>query len=89
MDYSELENNFDCACQNALKGLSDQYKTHYIGAGPAKLETFFDLIKGEFEKTESAFILQNEITEKEALQRIRAIAKNYAKKCMDDYGRIK
>ena len=88
MDYSELENNFDCACQNAIKGLSEQFKVHYLGAGPAKLEIFFGLIKTEFERTESMFITEYKIIDKEALQRIKAIAKNYARKCLDDYGKI-
>ena len=88
MDYSALENDFDCACQNVINELSEQYKVHYLGAGPAKLEVFFDLIKNEFEKTESTFITQYNVTDKEALQRIKAIAKNYARKCVEDYGKI-
>ena len=73
-----------------IKSLSDQYKSAYEPGGPGRLEAFFTLIKSEFEKVESTFIEKTNISaDKEAIKRIRAIAKAYAKKCVDDYGKIK
>lgn len=89
MDYSELENNFDCACQDAVNSLSSQYKSDYQPGGPGKLSAFLDLIQRRFDEVELAFIRNNALAEDaEALKRIRAIAKMYAKRCVDDYGRI-
>jgi hypothetical protein len=89
IDYSELESKFDCACQNVIASLSSQYKEHYHGAGPGKLEAFFELIKSEFDHVVTIFTNDNGINEdKEALQRIQSMAKNHAKKCIDDYGRV-
>lgn len=89
IDYTELESKFDCACQDVISSLSSQYKEHYRGAGPGKLEVFFELIKFEFDKVLDVFIHTHSIKEnKEVMQRIQVIAKNHAKKCIDDYGKI-
>lgn len=90
IDYNELENKFDCACQDVIVSLSSQYKEHYQGAGPGKLEVFLELIKTEFDRILTLFTDENNIKEeKEILQRIQGIARNYAKKCAEDYGKIK
>lgn len=90
IDYSELENKFGCACQDVLDSLSLQYKENYQGAGPGKLETFFELIKSEFDQIVDYFTHNNGIAkDKEAMRRIQAIAKDYARKCVEDYGKIK
>ncbi|WP_330444202.1 MULTISPECIES: hypothetical protein [unclassified Flavobacterium] len=86
-DYNELESRFHCACEDAIGELSMQYKTHYHSAG--KLEDFFGLIQTEFERVVEIFTHKNNLAEdKEAQRRINAIAKEYAKKCVDDYGKV-
>lgn len=89
MNYTELENNFECACQDVIKDLSKQYKSEYEAGGPGKIEAFFDLIKTQFEKVEANFVEKNKIeNDREAIKRIRAIAKSYAKKCVMNYGNL-
>lgn len=89
MDYSEIEKKFDCACQDVIEDLSKQYKSEYEAGGPGKIEVFFDLIKTQFERVETFFIEKNKIdNDREALKRIRAIAKSYAKKCIASYGNL-
>ena len=88
IDYTDLESRFHCACQDVIGELSIQYKTNYHGTG--KLETFFSLIQSEFERVVEIFSHSNNLaTDKEAMRRIQAIAKEHAKKCVDDYGRVK
>jgi len=89
LDYTILENDFDCACEDVISKLKTQYKSHYKGGGPGKLEAFFALIKSEFENTEAKFIDSKKVAnDPEALKRIRAVAKRHAKKCLNDYGRV-
>ncbi len=90
IDYTDLENRFDCACQDVISSLSLQYKESYQGSGPGKLETFFELIKSEFDNVVNLFTHSNGINDdKEAVRRIQSIAKDYARRCVDDYGKIK
>jgi hypothetical protein len=88
-NYEELESRFDCACKEAVTDLSTQYKTNYQSGGPGKLGVFLELIQTQFDSVETKFVNENELhLDPEALRRIRAIAKNYAKRCVDDYGKI-
>lgn len=90
MDYAALEKLFDCTCQDVIKDLKEQYKSDYEQGGPGKLEAFLELIKTSFEKAEAAFLDKHNLgDDKEALHRIRAIAKTYAKKCVGDYSKVK
>ena len=90
LDYDDLESKFDCACRDVIESLSAQYKAHYHGAGPGKLETFLELIKAEFDNIVAWFTNEHKIGEdKEIQQRIQGIARNYAKKCSEEYGKIK
>jgi len=89
LDYEHLESRFDCACKVAVTDLSNQYKTTYQSGGPGKLGVFLDLVQLQFDQVESVFIRDNELhNDPEALRRVRAIAKNYAKQCVDKYGKI-
>ncbi|MES2484878.1 MAG: hypothetical protein V4581_02870 [Bacteroidota bacterium] len=89
MDYTTLENDFGCACDEVIVTLKEQYKNNYQAGGPGKLEAFFALIKSEFENAESKFIDTKKLSgDPEALKRIRAIAKKHAKRCVEDYGKI-
>jgi hypothetical protein len=88
LDYKKLEEDFDCSCQDVIKSLTEQYKSTYRGGGPEKLMTFFDLIQKEFEAAKAKFILENSINgDGDALKSVNAIAKSYAKKCIDDYSK--
>jgi hypothetical protein len=90
VDYSILESDFDCACNDVVKLLSKQYRAQYSSGGPGRLEAFLDLIKNSFEQAEAAFIDKAKIADNpEALKRIRQVAKRHAKRCLDDYGKIK
>lgn len=90
IDYTAIEKDFECACSDVIKELGDQYKSGYTNGGPGRLEAFLDLIKNAFEKAEATFISANKlIDDPEALRRIRQIAKKHAKKCLDDYGKLK
>ena len=89
LNYEELESRFDCACNDAVSDLSQQYKTDYENGGPGKLSAFLELIQMRFDQVESIFIRDNELhVDVEGLRRIKAIAKHYAKKCLDDYSKI-
>lgn len=89
MDYSILESDFDCACNDVITNLTEQYKLNYQAGGPGKLETFLGLIKTEFEKTETAFVERSGIAENaDALNLIRAITKRHARFCVDHYSKM-
>ncbi|TRW21427.1 hypothetical protein FMM05_20335 [Flavobacterium zepuense] len=89
MDYSALESDFECACDDVIKNLGNQYKTGYQSGGLGMLEAFFDLIKSEFDKAAQLFIQSNNISENpDALKLIHTIAKKHAKKCVEFYGRV-
>jgi len=89
VDYSVLENDFDCACNDVITNLTAQYSLNYQSGGPGRLEAFLDLIKTEFEKAEISFIEKNMIAENaEALHVIRAITKKHAKLCVEHYGKM-
>lgn len=88
-DYEHLEKHFDCACKVALSDLDAQYESTYHAGGPGKLGVFLDLIQLQFDQVESKFVKENELhNDSEALRRIRAMARNYAKQCLDKYGKI-
>ena len=88
-NYEDLESRFDCACKVAVTDLSTQYQTNYQAGGPGKLGIFLELIQMQFDQVESVFVRDNELhSDAEAVKRIRAIARNYAKKCVEEYGRI-
>ena len=89
MDYSILENDFDCACGDVIKSLKVQYKSTYQFGGPGKLEAFLELIKSEFDKAELAFVELNKLSnDAEGLRRIKIIAKKHARKCLEDYSKV-
>lgn len=89
VDYSVIERDFECACNDVINTLGQEYKKDYHGGGPGRLEAFFDFIKNAFETAEAAFINTNKLIEDpEALRRIRQIAKKHAKKCVESYGKF-
>ncbi|PZR08303.1 MAG: hypothetical protein DI539_22860 [Flavobacterium psychrophilum] len=89
LDYEDIERRFDCACKSAVTELSNQYKSTYLEGGPGKLSVFLDLIQLQFDQVEATFVRENELhLNPEALKRIKVIAKNYAKNCLDEYGKI-
>lgn len=89
IDYSVIESDFECACNDVITDLTGQYKSDYSGGGPGRLEAFLDLIKNAFEKAEAAFIETSKLSaDPEALRRIRQIAKKHAKKCTEYYGKL-
>jgi hypothetical protein len=89
VDYSILEEDFDCACGDVVKDLSKQYKLTYQAGGPGMLDAFLQLVKAEFEKAELTFIEKFNISgDAEALRRIKTIARKRAKKCVEDYGKV-
>lgn len=89
LDYEELESRFHCACKVALKDLDAQYTSGYHGGGPGKLSVFLELIQMQFDQVESLFVKENKLhADIEALRRIRIMAKDYAKECLDKYGKM-
>ena len=89
LNYEDLEHRFNCACQDVVQQLSEQYKSDYQSGGPGRLTAFLDLIKKQFDEIEGTFIRHHGLNEdSEALRRIRGIAKMFAKRCVDDYGKI-
>ncbi len=88
-NYEDLESRFDCACNDAIADLKTQYQTNYQGGGPGKLSMFLELIQMQFDQVESGFLRDNELhNDVEAVKRIRTMAKNYAKRCVEEYGKI-
>jgi len=89
LNYEDLESRFDCACKDAVSDLSAQYKNTYESGGPGKLDAFLALVQMHFDQVESIFVRDNEIAvDVEAIRRIKAIAKKYAKDCLDVYGKM-
>ena len=89
MDYTALESDFECACDDVIKNLGTQYKAGYQSGGLGMLEAFFDLIKSEFDKAAQSFIDSNALKQHpDALKLIHAIAKKHAKKCVEFYGKV-
>ena len=89
LNYQDLEKQFDCACQDAVKDLSVQYKSDYQEGGPGKLTAFLELIQQQFDTVEAGFIHEHNLAgDPEALRRIKSIAKAFAKRCVEDYGKI-
>jgi len=89
LNYEDLEGRFDCACKDAVSELSLQYKSNYEPGGPGKLSAFLELVQMHFDQVESIFVRDNELSvDIEALRRIKAIAKTYAKNCVDFYGKV-
>jgi len=89
VDYSILESDFDCACNDVITNLKAQYSLNYQSGGPGRLEAFLELIKTEFEKAEDSFILKNSIAENaEVLNLIRTITRKHAKLCVEHYGKM-
>jgi hypothetical protein len=88
-NYEDLESRFDCACKVAVTDLSTQYQTNYLAGGPGKLGVFLELIQMQFDQVESVFVRENKLhADVEAIRRIRVIAKNYAKRCLEEYGKL-
>lgn len=89
MDYTALEADFECACDDVIKNLGNQYKTAYQSGGVGMLQAFFDLIKSEFDKAAQHFISSNALAEnQDALKLVNNIAKKHAKKCVEFYGKV-
>jgi hypothetical protein len=89
LNYDDLEKRFNCACEDAAKELSVKYNSDYKSQGPEKLLSFLDLIQRQFDEVEMNFIKQNSLLgDDEALRRIKAIAKSFAKRCVNDYGKV-
>jgi hypothetical protein len=89
MDYSALENDFECACDDVITTLKSSYAANYSAGGAGMLEAFLNLIKTEFELAESKFIDKNKISDNaEALKRVRNIAKKHAKSCLEHYAKV-
>ncbi|KGO92301.1 hypothetical protein Q766_12575 [Flavobacterium subsaxonicum WB 4.1-42 = DSM 21790] len=90
VDYSVLEKDFDCACDDVIKDLTGKYKSTYQAGGADMLNAFFDLIKTEFDNAAQLFITNNKLSnDAEGLRLITAIAKKHAKKCIDFYGQVR
>jgi hypothetical protein len=89
VDYIALEKDFECACQDIITTLKSSYKTSYSTGGAAMLEAFLSLIKREFEAAEATFIDTNSLSgDNEALKRVRNIARQHAKTCLDYYAKV-
>ncbi len=89
IDYDDLGNRFDCACKDVVEKLSVSYAADYKGKGPDQLSAFLELIQREYDAAEALFIRENKLTsDPRALQDIKAIAKSYARKCVEDYARV-
>ncbi|MXN89708.1 hypothetical protein GR160_00575 [Flavobacterium sp. Sd200] len=89
MDYTVLENDFNCACDEVIVNLTEQYKLNYQSGGPGKLEAFLELIRQEFEKVVAAFVSKNDLEKDlQGMSLIQNIAKKYAKSCLDKYSKI-
>lgn len=90
VDYEDLENKFNCACDDAVKQLSIQYDSDYKAQGVGKLNSFLEIIQWHFDNVEKGFVEQNVLMEdNEALRRIKIIARAFAKKCIDDYSKLR
>jgi hypothetical protein len=89
INYEDLESQFDCACQDVVKELSAQYKSSYQSGGPDKLSAFLELIQRMFDEVEFNFVKKNDLSQdNEALRRIKGIAKLFARRCVEDYGKV-
>lgn len=89
MDYTILEKDFECSCQDVISTLKKSYAANYSTGGAAMLEAFLNLIKNEFETAEARFVDSNKLSgDIEAIKRVRNIAKKHAKTCLEYYARV-
>lgn len=89
-DYDELEIKLETACQEIHDSFTHRFKSGmYLSIGGAILESFISELQGEFENAAITFLKENNL-EKDAHAKKRAltITKLYAKRCIDDFGKI-
>ncbi|RWW92230.1 hypothetical protein [Flavobacterium cerinum] len=90
INYEDLEDRFNCACDDAVKELSIRYDSDYRSQGPGKLNSFLEVIQWHFDNVETGFIEQNVLVrDDEAFRRIKTIARTFAKRCIDDYSKLR
>ena len=90
-NYGEFEEELDRACTYAGNKYLADFSTDstYISAGGGKLEAFIDGLQKELDKT-TTFYLQKYNAEGDAEARRRAltVAKQCAKKCIEEFSQI-
>ncbi|MBF00616.1 hypothetical protein [Flavobacterium coralii] len=90
MNYKKFENELGDACRQVQTEFLKRFKQGvYISAGGANLENFINDLQQEYEKVASNFIkengLENDIA---ARKRVLALAKQHAKKCIEEFSKI-
>lgn len=90
-DYGEFEKELESACLVAYKNFLKEFNADstYISAGGGKLEAFIQGVQKEFDKTTTFYLQKHNVeTDPEARRRALAVAKQSAKKCIEEFSRI-
>ena len=91
LDYAEFEKELERACNFTYKKFQEDFSNDstYISAGGGRLEAFIEGIQEEFDKATVAFLKRhNAENDPEAKRHALSIAKESAKKCIEDISKI-
>ncbi len=90
-DYGEFEKELDRACTEAYKKFLAEFSSDstYISAGGGKLEAFIEGLQKEFDKTTNFFLHKYRLEgDAEAKKISISVAKQCAKKCIEEFSKI-
>lgn len=90
MGYKKFEEDLDAACSMVKMDFFGRFKDGvYISAGGANLENFINDLQKEFESVAVNFIKTNSLeNDHAARKKVLAIAKQHAKKCIEEFSKI-
>lgn len=91
MGYDKFEQDLEKACGGVQQKFMKRFKDGvYLSAGGSNLETFINDLQKEYQTLAVNFIKVNGL-EKDAAarKRVLAVAKQYAKKCTEEFSKIK
>ncbi|WP_417351340.1 hypothetical protein [Flavobacterium alkalisoli] len=90
-DYGKFEKDLETGCNEAYKEFLKEFNSDstYISAGGGKLEAFIEGLQKEFDKTKTFYLKKHKLeNDPEARRRALAVAKQSAKKCIEEFSRI-
>lgn len=91
MRYKKFEEDLHTACSSVKLDFSKRFKDGvYLSAGGSNLENFINDLQKEFEVLAANFIKENELeNDSTARRRVLTLAKQHAKKCIEEFSKIK
>jgi len=92
LNFKELESRLSEACQIVHREFITEFNNdkNYVSPRGAKLEAFINNLQSEFENTTIDFLKEEGLeANAKAKSKALAIAKLCAKKCLEDFNKIK